>query len=117
MRGKSSPAKHAFAKKLRSNMTPCEKILWKELRQKQIGVWIYAQKIVYGYIVDFWCPCVGLAIELDGKSHLKQKGYDRKRDAVLRKKGIVTMRIKNGSVRNNLKTVVAMIKAKVKKRQ
>ena len=117
MSHKSSPSKHAFAKKLRRNLTASEKILWKKLSQKQIGVWVYSQKLAYGYILDFWIPCVGIAVEVDGPSHAKQKSWDRKRDAVLKKKGIITMRFTNDAVKNNTAAVVAMIKAKVKQRK
>lgn len=55
-------------------------------------------------------------MEVDGPSHKKQKAWDKKRDAVLRKKGIVTMRFSNDSAKNNTAIVVAMIKAKVKQR-
>jgi len=116
MRAKSSPSKHAFAKKLRGNMTPSEKVLWAELRQKQIGIWFYAQQLVYGYIVDFWCPRVGLVVEVDGSCHDKRKKYDRKRDSVLRNRGIITMRFTVLSVLTNKAAVVAMVKAKVKQR-
>lgn len=116
MSSKSPPSKHAFAKKLRKNMTVSEKVLWLKLRQKQLGVWIYAQKLAYGYIIDFWCPKAGLAIEVDGVSHRKRKAYDKNRDAVLRKRGIITMRFTNEAVKNNTSAVVAMIKAKIKQR-
>jgi len=116
MRGKSSPAKHAFASKLRRNLTGSEKTLWGHLSKKQLGVWFYSQSLAYGYILDFWCPKAGLAVEVDGGIHVLTKKRDRKRDAVLRCKGILTMRFPNDSVDNNTAAVVAMIKAKVKQR-
>lgn len=116
MRSKSSSAKHAFAKKLRSNMTKPEKVLWKRLSQKKLGVWFYAQKLVYGYICDFWCPACGLCVEVDGPHHAKRKASDKKRDAVLRRKGILTMRFPTKSVERSPEKVAAIIKAKVKQR-
>ena len=116
MRSKSSSAKHDFAKKMRNNLTLSEKTLWKEISQKQLGVWIYSQQIVYGYIPDFWCPKAGLVIEVDGPSHAKQKAYDRRRDAALKRKGIVTMRLSNASVKNNTAVCVALIRDKIRKR-
>lgn len=116
MSHKSSPKKHAFANKLRRNMTVSERVLWFKLRQKQLGVWIYAQKLAYGYIIDFWCPKAGLAIEVDGESHRTRRAYDRKRDAILKNKGIITMRFTNEAVKTNTAAVVAMIKAKIKQR-
>jgi very-short-patch-repair endonuclease len=116
MSGKCSPAKHEFAKKLRRNMTKGEKALWAEVRQKKLGVWIYSQKIVYGYIADFWCPKAGLVIEVDGSSHKKRKAYDRKRDTALRGKGIATIRFTNSEVENNLPAVLALLRAKIRSR-
>lgn len=116
MRSKSSPKKHAFAKKLRANLTRPEKILWKRLCSKKLGVWFYSQSLMYGYIVDFWCPSAGIAVEVDGKSHRGRKAYDSKRDAVLLKKGIITMRFTNTAVRRNPAAVAALIRAKVVQR-
>ena len=98
------------------NQTRPEKVLWDALKNKQLGVNVYKQKVILGYIVDFWCPCAGIAIEVDGPQHENRKSYDQKRDAVLKKKGIVTMRFPTGSVLNNRPAVVAMIRAKIKKR-
>jgi very-short-patch-repair endonuclease len=116
MRGKSSPAKHEFARKMRNNLTSGEKALWKMLSQKQLGVWVYSQQIVYGYIADFWCPKAGLVIEVDGPHHRKRKAYDNKRDAVLRKKGIITMRFTDKQVKTNTAACVALIRKKIKAR-
>jgi len=71
--------------------------------------------LLYGYIVDFWCPKAWLALEVDGKHHLNQVGYDKKRDAVLKKKGIETMRFTASQVNTNPAAVVALIKGKIKR--
>ena len=64
-------------------------------------------------------PPSSLAAEVDGPHHLKpkQKAYDRMRDAVLRKKGIATMRFTADEVRNNRPAVVALIRDKIKRRR
>jgi len=116
MRSKSSAAKHEFAKKMRNNLTASEKTLWKMISKKQLGVWIYSQQIVYGYIPDFWCPKAGLVIEVDGPSHKKRKAYDRRRDAAFRNKGIITMRLTNAQVKNNTAACVALIRDKIRRR-
>jgi very-short-patch-repair endonuclease len=116
IRNKAKPWKKRKAAQMARNQTWPEKKLWTKLRDKQLGAWFYKQKIVLGYIVDFWCPSAGIAIEVDGKSHRKRKAYDAKRDAVLRRKGIITMRFTNSAVCRNAAAVAAMIKAKVKQR-
>ena len=118
MRSRSSAAKHAYAKKLRSNMTKPEKTLWKRLGQKRLGVWFYAQKLVYGYICDFWCPACGLCVEVDGPHHFNpsRQVSDDNRDAALRRKGIMTIRFPAKSVMGNPDKIAAIIKARVKQR-
>ena len=116
IRDKAKPWKEAVARKMAKNQTHPEQVLWERLKDKQLGVWVYKQKIALGYILDFWCPCAGIAIEVDGPQHKSNKPYDRKRDAVLMAKGIVTMRFPTDSVLNNTAAVVAMIKAKIQQR-
>lgn len=116
LRKNAKPWKKAKATELRRNMTWPEKILWSRLRNKQIGIHCYAQRIVLGYILDFWIPAAGLCVEIDGSSHLTRKAYDKNRDDVLKARGIVTMRFKNEEVHGNPNAVVALIKAKSQQR-
>jgi len=90
-----------------------EKLLWSKLRH--IRGW-YKQKIILGYIVDFWCPKAGLVVEVDGPHHAQQRSYDAHRDAVLKARGIETMRFDAASVENNLPAVVALIQDRVRQR-
>lgn len=112
----AKPWKRKMASRLRRNMTWPEKMIWSKLRDKQIGINCYAQKIVLGYILDIWIPSAGICVEIDGASHLTRKAYDNRRDSVLKKRGIVTMRFKNDEVMNNLNAVVALIRAKTQER-
>jgi very-short-patch-repair endonuclease len=118
IRSKVKPWKKKVAAKMSRNKTWPEKILWKRLKDKQLGVNIYAQKIMYGYIVDFWCPLAAVVVEIDGKTHLaaKQKIWDARRDAVMRSKGISVMRFTNQEVTNSTVAVVALIKDRILKR-
>jgi len=108
----AKPWKQKKATQLRRNMTWPEKMLWSRLRDKQIGVNCYAQRVVLGYILDIWIPSAGMCVEIDGASHLARKAYDANRDSVLGQRGIITMRFKNEEVMKNLNAVVALIKAK-----
>jgi very-short-patch-repair endonuclease len=96
-------------------MTMPERILWSKLKDKQLGVNVYPQSIVYGYILDFWIPCK-ICVEVDGPCHDNRKGYDLKRDLVLKANGIDTMRFKADEVMNNLNAVLALIQAKVRQK-
>jgi len=115
LRKYAKPWKRSFAANLRRNMTMPERILWSRLKDKQLGVTVYAQSVVLGYVLDFWIPC-GICVEVDGPCHDSRKAYDLKRDLVLKAKGIVTMRFKAAEVVNNVNAVVALIRAKAAQR-
>ena len=86
------------ARKLRTNATIAETILWRYIRRKQIyGIQFYRQKIIGNYIVDFFAPSINLIIEVDGAYHnsLEQRYQDQERDAYLSSLGIIVLRITN----------------------
>lgn len=95
------------------NPTFPERLLWSKLRC--VRGW-YKQKVILGYIADFWCPKAGLVVEVDGPQHAKQRAYDVYRDAVLKRRGIETMRFDVVTVENNLPAVVALIEDRVRRR-
>jgi very-short-patch-repair endonuclease len=97
-------------------MTMPERILWSKLKDKQLGVVVQAQSVVLGYVLDFWISSCSLCVEIDGPCHDSRKGYDLKRDLVLKEKGIDTMRFKAAEVMNNLNAVLALIRAKAAQR-
>lgn len=57
-------------KELRNNPTKTEKILWAFLKGKKLSGYKFRRQYGVGkYIVDFYCPQMKLAIELDGEMH------------------------------------------------
>lgn len=106
-----TPRKLFFQKKLLAEQTPQEQALWSRLRSRQLGVTFVRQKVIVGYIVDFYCQKYKLAIEVDGSFHDHEK--DSKRDAILRSVGVYVLRIPNDSVDNYLDAVVERIRSKV----
>ena len=74
-----------YAEILRNNMTDAEKIIWKKLCNKQLGVRIRRQHPIWIYIADFYCHELKLVIEIDGGIHLKKenKEYDIDREVTL----------------------------------
>jgi very-short-patch-repair endonuclease len=108
--------KRVMAKVMSRNMSMPERILWHRLKDKQLGVNFYKQKLAMGYILDFFCPRAALCVEVDGPQHLKQKSYDANRDVVLMKKGILTMRFTAQTVVNNPAVVAVLIADRVRKR-
>ena len=104
--------KRDFARILRKEQTPTEELLWQALRNRQLGFLKFRrQHVIDGFIVDFYCHRLRLAIELDGSIHLKQKEYDSLRQSLIETKGIRFLRFSNDEVVNNLKAVLTSIEA------
>src|SRR3972149_4588303 len=60
---------------LRKNMTESERLLWAQIRRKQLkGKQFYRQKIIGDYIVDFFCPSARLIVQVDGSQHFADAG-------------------------------------------
>jgi len=51
-------------------MTKTEGLLWFELKNKKLGERFLRQFSITKYVVDFYCPRLKLAIEIDGATHL-----------------------------------------------
>ncbi len=101
---------HERAKRLRREMTPAEKILWKELRTNKLnGLHFRRQQIIDGYIADFYCHQFALIVELDGSIHELQKEYDGDRDQYLIARGLRVLRFTNDEIKNDLRSVLKKI--------
>jgi very-short-patch-repair endonuclease len=88
---------------LRSNMTFSEKIVWMYLRKRQMKQRFLRQYSVDNYIIDFYCPKLKIAIEIDGDIHeqVKQKWHDIQRQEYIERLGIKFLRIKNDELFDN----------------
>lgn len=98
-------------KELRNNATPAEQILWDYLRGRGLGCKFTRQYSVGPYILDFYCPKLRLAIELDGNQHRKGEVilYDKDRTKYLEGANIRIMRFWNRELIKNPKAVVHKI--------
>jgi very-short-patch-repair endonuclease len=99
------------ARQLRRIPTEAEKVLWKALRRDQLGVSFRRQHPIGRYVLDFYCPSVGLAIEVDGGQHAAghQKESDLRRDQWLSANGVRMLRFWNNEVLSNLQGVLQTI--------
>ena len=65
---------------LRRTMPKAEVLLWMQLKGRQLlGCKFRRQYSVGSYVLDFYCPEIRLAIELDGDSHFRAGAIDTTR--------------------------------------
>ena len=103
-------------RKLRRDQTEAEKVVWANVRDKRFfGLRFVRQYSAGPYILDFYCPKLKLAIELDGGQHNEDdnKEYDAARSAYLKSQGIDVMRFWNHEVLQNADSVLAMIAQRI----
>ncbi|MDQ3021193.1 MAG: endonuclease domain-containing protein [Bacteroidota bacterium] len=99
-------------RELRNNMTNAEKLMWERLRRRQIRNKRFLRQFSVGkYVMDFYCPEIRLAIEVDGVTHSSKDEieYDRNRQAQIENFKIIFLRVKNEEVFGNIDKVVLMI--------
>lgn len=103
------------ARYLRKSGTNAEKILWKEIRNNNLGIKFRRQHPVGNFVVDFYAPKYKLAIELDGSIHKSNdaKEYDEMRTKVLADMGIILMRFWNSEIEYHLPDALIKIKEKI----
>lgn len=99
------------ARKLRSEMSLPETILWRELRKRPGGFKYRRQHPAGVYVLDFYCAAAKLAIEVDGPSHdghVAAKA-DAARGHFLRSQHMATLRVPVSAVLDNLEGAVLRI--------
>ena len=98
---------------LRNNATAAEATLWKALKGKQVeGLKFRRQFGVGPYVLDFYCPELKLAIELDGEVHnsYSAEKHDEARTKFLNENGIEVIRFRNEVVFYNIAGIIEEIK-------
>lgn len=113
---RNDPALKCRRQELRRNQTEAEKAFWSRVRDRRFcGIRFVRQYSTGPYILDFYCPKLKLAIELDGGQHAHDDNqeYDAARSAYLKSQGIDVMRFWNHEVLQNTDSVLAMIAQKI----
>ena len=113
---RNDPALKQRRRELRRNQTEAEKVLWAHLRNKQFyGMKFFRQYSIGPYILDFYCPNIKLAVELDGGQHnqCESKEYDAARSEYLKSQGIEVMRFWNHEVLLDMETVLSELGLKL----
>jgi len=107
-----------YAHKNRINKTNAEKTLKRALWviREEFKIKFKTQYVIAPYILDFFIPKIGLAIEVDGEYHRNRIEEDSKRQSYLENLDVFVIRFDNFLIENNLNDVILMIKEAVKKR-
>ena len=113
---RNDPALKERRRELRRDQTDAERTFWARVRNRQFfGMRFFRQYSVGPYILDFYCPALKLAVELDGGQHNQPDGreYDKARSDYLNAHGIEVIRFWNNEVLRELEGVLARLEQKV----
>ena len=117
---RNDPTLKERRRELRRNQTDAEKAFWAHVRNSQVfGMKFFRQYSVGPYILDFYCPTLKLAVELDGGQHNQQENreYDTARSAYLNAHGIEVIRYWNNEVLCEISGVLAQLEQRVAERR
>jgi len=103
---------------LRQKAIPAEAIIWKFIRNRQLGYKFRRQFDIHSFVVDFYCHELRLVIELDGWTHdfEKTKQRDLIKERVLKQSGCKVIRMTNEEVYGDVEILLSRITAECKKR-
>jgi very-short-patch-repair endonuclease len=97
-------------RRLRREMTPQERLLWGQLRDRRLaGAKFRKQMWFAGYIADFACTDARLVVEADGSQHADNTDYDAARERAFGSLGWRTLRFWNNEITENLDGVLTVI--------
>ena len=113
---KNDPVLKDRRRDLRQNQTDAERAFWVKVRNKQFfGMKFFRQYSFGSYILDFYCPEIKLAVELDGGQHNRpeDREYDTSRTNYLNGHGVEVVRFWNNEVLTNMDGVLDFLGLKV----
>lgn len=99
------PSLKLFARKLRTESTLSEVLLWRRIKGKALGVEFHRQVPLNKFIVDFYCHELMLAIEIDGGSH-DDIEKDNERQEKLESLGVRFIRFADRTVKQDMNNVL-----------
>ncbi len=103
--------KKIFSRALRNESTPQERKVWDALRDRRfMKLKFRRQHVVEGFVVDFFCNQLKLAIEIDGAVHSLQQDYDELRQQLIESEGIRFIRVTNDEIDNDMKILTDKIR-------
>lgn len=109
-----------YAKDHRKNMTKAEWIFWHVILKKKQFLWykFRRQKVIWSFILDFYCPELFLGIEIDWWYHNDVQDYDDERSIWLNSKyWIKIVRFMNEDIENNMEWVILYLEDIIRDRK
>ena len=103
---------------MRNNVPAAEELVWSSLRKNQVLDYKFRRQYGVGpYVIDFYCPALKLAVEIDGDSHFVTDAIenDKRRQAFIESFGIHFLRFTNQEVNRELDAVLEKIYQNVQK--
>lgn len=104
-------------RELRTATPPAEAILWRHLRESALGAKWRRQHSVGLFVLDFYCPTLRMAIEVDGPSHHETVEADVQRQDWIESYDVVFLRFTNQQVYLELEAVIDTIRAAMEARR
>lgn len=102
--------KKIFSRVLRKESTPQERKVWEALRDRRfMKLKFRRQHVIEGFVVDFYCNQLKLAIEIDGAVHRRQKDYDELRQQLIESEGNRFIRVTNDEIDCDMKILTDKI--------
>jgi very-short-patch-repair endonuclease len=104
------------ARRLRRESTVGEKLLWAQLKNRQLrGCKFVRQEPIGPYFADFVCRESKLVVEVDGDTHStgEEIAHDTRRSAYLEQHGYRVIRFWNTEVKEGMDGVLAGISAAI----
>ncbi len=106
------PKLRTYARELRKNLTPAERLVWNVLRNRSFHNLKFVRQFpIEPYIVDFCCRSRKLVIEIDGSAHSDQRHYDQTRTNFLKSKGYKVIRFKNHHIQEDVNNFVIALES------
>jgi very-short-patch-repair endonuclease len=100
---------------MRHAPTASEQLLWRHLRNRQLGVEFRRQVPLLGrYVVDFYASSVRVVVEVDGGYHGDRARADARRDGALEHAGDRVLRLSEELVTRQLEVALARIAAAIR---
>lgn len=100
------------ARDFRADETSAERLLWRQLRNRQLRGFKFRRQHQFGdYVTDFYCHEAGLVIECDGDVHESNERWqhDRVRDAYMVTSGLRVLRFTNKEILHATEDVLKKI--------